>query len=114
MGVNSSDYGLGSSVFSASQPRATRVGALIRAGMTTVNDFGVNYLVQSLPFGGVKHSGFDRFAGPEGLRACCLMKSVVVDKVSAIRTSIPGVLQYPIGGKGLTFGESMVAVVYAN
>ena len=42
------------------------------------------------------------------------MKSVVVDKVSAIRTTIPGVLQYPIGGKGLTFGESMVAVVYAN
>ena len=40
--------------------------------MFTANDFGVNYLVQSLPFGGVNESGFDRFAGPEGLRACCL------------------------------------------
>jgi hypothetical protein len=64
-----------------------------RAGMTTINDFGVNYLVQALPFGGVKFSGFDRFAGPEGLRACCLMKSVVIDKVSFIKTSIPKPLQ---------------------
>jgi aldehyde dehydrogenase (NAD+) len=61
--------------------------------MTTINDFGVNYLVQALPFGGIKFSGFDRFAGPEGLRACCLMKSVVVDKVSFIKTSIPAPLQ---------------------
>ena len=61
--------------------------------MTTINDFGVNYLVQALPFGGIKFSGFDRFAGPEGLRACCLMKSVVVDTVSCIKTSIPAPLQ---------------------
>jgi acyl-CoA reductase-like NAD-dependent aldehyde dehydrogenase len=25
----------------------------IRAGMSNINDFGVNYLCQSLPFGGV-------------------------------------------------------------
>jgi hypothetical protein len=31
--------------------------------MSAVNDFGTNYMCQSLPFGGVKHSGFDRFAG---------------------------------------------------
>lgn len=50
--------------------------------------------MQALPFGGVKFSGFDRFAGPEGLRACCLMKSVVVDKFpSFLRTSIPAPLQ---------------------
>lgn len=92
--VNSSNYGLGSSVFSANQARALALGNRIRAGMTTVNDFGVNYLVQALPFGGVKFSGFDRFAGPEGLRACCLTKSVVVDKFSSFcRTSIPAPLQ---------------------
>lgn len=53
----------------------------------------VNYLVQALPFGGVKYSGFDRFAGPEGLKACCLMKSVVIDKVPFIKTTIPTPLQ---------------------
>lgn len=45
--VNSSNYGLGSSVFSASQNRALALGNRIRAGMTTINDFGVNYLVQA-------------------------------------------------------------------
>jgi hypothetical protein len=58
------------------------------------------------------YSGFDRFAGPEGLRACCLAKSVVVDKVSFIKTSIPGALQYPIAPGGYMFGKAMVNVVY--
>eukprot|EP00968_Pinguiococcus_pyrenoidosus_P018540 scaffold1951_cov258-Pinguiococcus_pyrenoidosus.AAC.9 len=110
--INDCDFGLGSAVFSNDQKRATRIGNRIRAGMTTVNDFGVNYLVQSLPFGGIKESGFDRFAGPEGLRACCLMKSVVVDTFSFIRTSIPGPLQYPIAEVGLDFGKSMVGLMY--
>ena len=35
--------------------------------MVGVNGFGLGYLVQSLPFGGVRASGFDRFSGPEGL-----------------------------------------------
>jgi len=111
--VNDCKYGLGSSVFSKSQPRAEKIGNRIRAGMTTVNDFGVNYLVQSLPFGGVKDSGFDRFAGPEGLRACCLMKSVVVDKFSFCRTSIPKVLQYPVGPTALDFAKSMIGIMYS-
>lgn len=31
--------------------------------MSSINDFATTYMCQSLPFGGVKHSGFDRFAG---------------------------------------------------
>jgi acyl-CoA reductase-like NAD-dependent aldehyde dehydrogenase len=34
--------------------------------MTTINDFCATYMAQSLPFGGVKESGFDRFAGRAG------------------------------------------------
>ena len=64
--VNNCNFGLGSSVYSASQSRGMKIGNAIRSGMFTVNDFGVNYLIQSLPFGGVKESGFGRFAGPEG------------------------------------------------
>jgi hypothetical protein len=49
---------------------------------------------QSLPFGGVKHSGFGRFAGVEGLRACCLVKSVVEDRWwPFIKTKIPKPIQ---------------------
>ena len=103
--VNASEYGLGSrcvyslasrlteghllavcvrvlvnSVFCKDLKRCEYIASRIRAGMTVMNDFAANYLVQSLPFGGVKISGYDRFAGPEGLRALCLQKSVVVDK----------------------------------
>jgi len=59
--VNDCAYGLGSSVFSSNQKRAVKLGERIRAGMTTINDFAVNYMVQTLPFGGIKNSGFDRF-----------------------------------------------------
>ena len=51
-------------------------------------------IFQSLPFGGVKDSGFGRFAGVEGLRACCLVKSVVEDRWwPFIKTKIPKPIQ---------------------
>ena len=52
------------------------------------------FWLQSLPFGGVKDSGFGRFAGVEGLRACCLVKSVVEDRLwPYIKTVIPKPIQ---------------------
>ena len=53
---------------------------LLQAGMTTINDFATTYMNQSLPFGGVKESGFDRFAGVEGLRGLCTVKAVCQDR----------------------------------
>ncbi len=61
--ANDCDFGLGSNVFSGSQSRARRIAARLEAGMSSINDFATTYMCQSLPFGGVKHSGFDRFAG---------------------------------------------------
>ena len=93
--ANECDFGLGSNVF-GSRRRALKVGSQLNAGMTTINDFCATYMAQSLPFGGVKESGFDRFAGIEGLRGCCNVKSVVVDGIPGIRTDIPPPLQYPV------------------
>lgn len=146
--VNNCDFGLGSSVYSASQKRGMKIGNAIRSGMFTVNDFGVNYLIQSLPFGGVKESGFGRFAGPEGeistlnhdyhklhsvslmflysfisyftflsigLRACCLERSIVKDRIWGVRTSIPPAINYPIEAKkGLPFGMSLIKMFYSE
>ena len=39
------------------------IECVMQAGMTTFNDFATSYMNQSLPFGGVKNSGFDRLAG---------------------------------------------------
>ena len=52
----------------------------LQAGMTSINDFATTYMCQSLPFGGVKESGFDRFAGVEGLRSLCVAKAVAQDR----------------------------------
>jgi acyl-CoA reductase-like NAD-dependent aldehyde dehydrogenase len=52
----------------------------LQAGMTSINDFATTYMCQSLPFGGVKHSGFDRFAGIEGLRGMTVPKAVAEDR----------------------------------
>jgi acyl-CoA reductase-like NAD-dependent aldehyde dehydrogenase len=104
--ANDCDFGLGSNVF-GSKARALRVGAQLEAGMTTINDFCATYMAQSLPFGGVKHSGFDRFAGVEGLRGCCNMKSVVVDGIPFIRTDIPPPLQYPVQDCAFAFCKAL-------
>lgn len=51
-------------------------------------------ILQSLPFGGVKHSGFGRFGGVEGLRACCLVKAVAEDRWwPFVKTKIPKPIQ---------------------
>lgn len=111
--ANDTRYGLGCAVFSGSQRRARKIASQIHCGVAAVNDFASNYMCQSLPFGGVKHSGFGRFAGVEGLRACCLVKSVVEDRWGPyIKTKIPKPIQYPVGENGFEFQQSLVELLY--
>eukprot|EP00268_Persea_americana_P005098 TRINITY_DN11710_c0_g1_i1.p1 TRINITY_DN11710_c0_g1~~TRINITY_DN11710_c0_g1_i1.p1 ORF type:complete len:232 (-),score=55.25 TRINITY_DN11710_c0_g1_i1:375-1070(-) len=111
--ANDSNYGLGCAVFSGSKHRATRIASQLHCGLAAINDFASNYMCQSLPFGGVKHSGFGRFAGVEGLRACCLVKSVVEDRWwPFIKTKIPKPLQYPVADNCFEFQESLVEALY--
>jgi acyl-CoA reductase-like NAD-dependent aldehyde dehydrogenase len=78
--ANNTRYGLGSTVFSKNHRRADQLGQRIIAGSTCVNDFGLAYMAQALPFGGVRGSGYGRLNGREGLRACCHTKSVLSDR----------------------------------
>ena len=97
-------FGLSSCAFAASTARAKAVASRLKAGMSSVNDLeGTTYLSQSLPFGGVGESGFDKFAGPEGLRGLCLARSCCEDKLGFARTSIPPPLHSPIEGQGPGF-----------
>ncbi|XAR57002.1 Aldehyde dehydrogenase (NAD(+)) [Bertholletia excelsa] len=111
--ANDSKYGLGCAVFSGSQQRAKQIAAQIHCGVAAINDFASTYMCQSLPFGGVKESGFGRFAGIEGLRACCLVKSVVEDRWwPLIKTKIPKPIQYPVADNGFELQESLVEALY--
>ncbi|XP_010546977.1 PREDICTED: aldehyde dehydrogenase 22A1 [Tarenaya hassleriana] len=112
--ANDSRYGLGCAVFSRSQRRARQIASQINCGVIAINDFASNYMCQSLPFGGVKDSGFGRFAGIEGLRACCLVKSVVEDRWwPIIKTKIPKPIQYPVAENGFEFQEALVEALYS-
>ena len=94
--ANSTPYGLGASVFGYDATDVHACVSSIQSGMIAVNDFGSYYAVQ-LPFGGVKDSGYGRFAGPEGLRGLCNIKSVCVDRFPRlIATRIPPRVDYPI------------------
>jgi acyl-CoA reductase-like NAD-dependent aldehyde dehydrogenase len=111
--VNDSDFGLGSSVFCGDAQRGLALARQFRTGMCCVNDFGSHYLVQSLPFGGTKQSGFGRFAGVEGLRALCLERSILTDRIPGVKTSIPAAIDYPIQkNQGLPFANSLIQLFY--
>lgn len=97
--ANSTMYALGASVYGSSSRDLERVVREVHAGMVAVNDFAVTYMVQ-LPFGGVKGSGYGRFAGKEGLRSLCNQKAVTRDRWPwLIKTSIPGPMDLPLKGK---------------
>lgn len=99
--TNSTEYGLGCSIFGPTSSSGARgnlahVLSSVKCGMAAVNDFAAYYMVQ-LPFGGVKQSGYGRFAGPEGLRSLCNAKSVCMDRFPAlVKTAIPASLDYPM------------------
>lgn len=94
--ANSTQYALGASVFGFRQRDVEACVSGIKAGMVAVNDFGSYYAVQ-LPFGGVKGSGYGRFAGEEGLRAVSNIKAVCVDRFPRLMsTKIPPAVDYPI------------------
>lgn len=116
--ANAPDFGLGASVHGSERdPAMGPIVRGLRAGMVAVNDFAVFYAVQ-LPFGGVGGSGYGRFAGDEGLRGMCNMKSICEDRFGwlGIRTSIPPPVQYPIGSqqKGHTFTQGIVELGYGD
>jgi aldehyde dehydrogenase (NAD+) len=64
--ANATDFGLGSSVFSAH--RGPQIAQRLRAGGTTINSVLTFVGMPSVPFGGVGDSGFGRFHGDDGLR----------------------------------------------
>ena len=74
--ANSTVYGLASGLQTRDLVRAHRVAAKLDAGMIWINTWSKNDA--SLPFGGVKQSGYGRESGPEVLESYTRIKSVVM------------------------------------
>jgi acyl-CoA reductase-like NAD-dependent aldehyde dehydrogenase len=108
--ANDCAYGLGSSVFTRDAARGERIAARISAGMTVVNDYGLAYMMQSAPFGGVRISGFGRINGREGLRACCNVKTIVSDRLPIHQA----VSFYPIKKATFPLLQNVISIIYGS
>ena len=66
--ANDSDFGLNASIWSSHIEQAKWVASQLNVGNWAINDVLKNIGHPSLPFGGVKRSGFGRYHGAEGLQ----------------------------------------------
>ncbi|GGD83815.1 NAD-dependent succinate-semialdehyde dehydrogenase [Croceicoccus mobilis] len=75
--ANGSRYGLGGGIFSKDVEKARKLAAIhFDTGMVFINSFDV--ASPSLPFGGVKNSGYGREHGPEGLKEFVNAKAIKI------------------------------------
>jgi len=112
--TNGCSFALGSSVFGPSDRDVVRVGRQMDAGMLACNDFATCYMCQSLPMGGLKDSGFGKFAGIEGLRGLCVAKAVVEDIAPFMRTQLPPPLRYPLSHVAFPFTRGLMQFFYGH
>lgn len=75
--ANSTDYGLGSGLWTANLQRAHRMARELHAGMVWVNSY--KRVSPGSPFGGVGQSGYGREMGFEAMREYTQVKSVWVN-----------------------------------
>jgi acyl-CoA reductase-like NAD-dependent aldehyde dehydrogenase len=75
--ANASEFGLSASVWTSDRERGRRVASRLEVGSVAINDVLKHVGNPSTPFGGIKASGIGLARGPEGLRACCRVLSVM-------------------------------------
>lgn len=113
--VNRCEFGLGSSVCSEDKDRAGKLSRGLKVGMCNVNDFCSAMVCQSMPFGGTKNSGYGKYGGIEGLRECCLVKSISQDRFfKALKTPFPKALRYPVAPNATEFTCEINDLLYRS
>jgi succinate-semialdehyde dehydrogenase/glutarate-semialdehyde dehydrogenase len=74
--ANDTEFGLVAYLYTADLARAVRVSERLETGMVGLNQGLVSNA--GAPFGGVKHSGFGREGGPEGIEEYLEVKYVAI------------------------------------
>ena len=108
--ANALDLGLHSSVITRNGKTGQRIADQLEVGATCINDFGMCYMNQNLPFGGVKYSGFGRMCGRDGLRAYTNQKAVLADRFPL---EIPPVL-FPVQKNDYEKTKHTVRMLFAS
>jgi acyl-CoA reductase-like NAD-dependent aldehyde dehydrogenase len=72
---NDSRYGLGANIWSKRQGK--KIASQLNCGMVAINSTFSFAAISSVPFGGVKDSGYGRIHGPEGLLEYTYARTVV-------------------------------------
>jgi acyl-CoA reductase-like NAD-dependent aldehyde dehydrogenase len=78
--ANDHQYGLTGSVWTRDVDKGLELASRLECGQVMVNDLVAIVGNPTLPFGGVKHSGFGRYHGDEGLLTFTHPKAIMVDK----------------------------------
>ena len=74
--ANDHRYGLGGGVFSGNKDRALKLAHKIDTGMVNINSYNLSQ--PSMPFGGVKESGYGREHGGFGIKEFVNIKSIMM------------------------------------
>ena len=73
--ANATNYGLGAAVYS--EKNGEEIASKLNCGMVSINSVFIFAGIPSIPFGGIKDSGYGRIHGPEGLLEFTYAKSLV-------------------------------------
>jgi succinate-semialdehyde dehydrogenase/glutarate-semialdehyde dehydrogenase len=77
--ANDSEYGLCATIWAGKLPRAECVARDINVGTVLINDVLFSHAVPTLPWGGLKKSGFGRGHSTFGLHDLCNIKHISID-----------------------------------
>jgi acyl-CoA reductase-like NAD-dependent aldehyde dehydrogenase len=78
--ANDTRYGLGATVWTNDEFKATTIAKQLESGSVCINDMTVTYGVIEAPFGGRKASGVGQVNGDNGVLGYCYQLPVIVDR----------------------------------
>jgi acyl-CoA reductase-like NAD-dependent aldehyde dehydrogenase len=83
-------YGLHASIWGRDRARMGDLASRIRSGSVALNDVAINFIMPTLPFGGVGQSGQGVAFGAEGIRSYCYAKGVTSSRLPVSTSALLG------------------------